>query len=70
MNRISIKINTYFDNYFRATLDRAVLQKIPLKKMRTLFKKYVEFEEKYGTPELVNKVKLLAANYVQQEIDN
>lgn len=40
-----------------------------MKKMRTLFKKYLDFEEKYGNAETVAKVKLLAANYVHNEIN-
>lgn len=39
-----------------------------MKKMRTLFKKYLEFEQKYGTEELVSKVKALAANYVESVV--
>lgn len=37
--------------------------------MRTIFKKYLEFEEKHGDEDAVKKVKLLAANYVEQEIN-
>lgn len=40
-----------------------------MKKMRTIFKKYLDFEEKYGDESEVKKVKLLAANYVEQEIN-
>ncbi|XP_055848732.1 protein RRP5 homolog [Episyrphus balteatus] len=49
----------------RRTLERAVIQKIPLKKMRTIFKKYLEFEQHHGTPENVEKVKAQAAEYVK-----
>lgn len=51
----------------RQTLERAVTHKIPVKKMRTLFKKYLDFEQKYGNEETVTKVKILAANYVHEE---
>lgn len=44
--------------------------KIPMKKMRTLFKKYLEFEQKHGNDETVAKVKTLAANYVHNEINS
>lgn len=37
--------------------------------MRTIFKKYLEFEEKYGDEGEVKKVKELAASYVEQEIN-
>ncbi|XP_055923513.1 protein RRP5 homolog [Eupeodes corollae] len=49
----------------RRTLERAVIQKIPLKKMRTIFKKFLEFEQQHGTPENVEKVKAQAAEYVK-----
>ncbi|XP_037949163.1 protein RRP5 homolog [Teleopsis dalmanni] len=49
----------------RSILERAVMQKIPLKKMRTLFKKYLTFEEQYGTEENQKRVKNLAAEYVK-----
>lgn len=54
---------------FRQTLERAITHKIPIKKMRTLFKKYLDFEQKYGNEEMVAKVKILAANYVHSEIN-
>lgn len=54
----------------RQTLERAVTHKIPMKKMRTLFKKYLEFEQKYGNDETVSTVKTLAANYVHNEINS
>lgn len=50
----------------RKVLDRAITQNLPVKKMRTLFKKYLSFEEKYGTPENVSRVRELAANYVEK----
>lgn len=53
----------------RQILDRAASQKIPMKKMRAIFKKYLDFEEKYGDKDGVKKVKLLAASYVEQEIN-
>lgn len=53
----------------RQTLDRAASQKIPMKKMRTIFKKYLDFEEKYGDDDGVKKVKLLAASYVDKEVN-
>ncbi|GAB0097371.1 RRP5 [Sergentomyia squamirostris] len=52
----------------RDVLDRAILQKLPLKKMRTLFKKYQEFEEKYGDEQSVEKIKTMAEEFVQNYI--
>lgn len=49
-------------------MDRSVSQSIPMKKMRTLFKKYLEFEEKYGDAEKVQKVKAMAGSYVEKEL--
>lgn len=54
----------------RQTLERAVTHRIPMKKMRTLFKKYLEFEQKHGDDDTVAKVKMLAANYVHNEINS
>ncbi|XP_011188272.1 protein RRP5 homolog [Zeugodacus cucurbitae] len=50
----------------RSVLERAIIQKIPMKKMRTIFKKYLEFEERFGTPADVEKVKKLAKEYVKR----
>ncbi|XP_075145856.1 ribosomal RNA Processing 5 [Haematobia irritans] len=49
----------------RNILERAVVQKIPLRKMRTIFKKYLEFEERFGNDTLVQRVKQLAMDYVK-----
>lgn len=39
-----------------------------MKKMRTLFKKYLDFEERFGDDEAIQKVKTLAAQYVDAEL--
>lgn len=52
----------------RQILDRAILQKLPLKKMRTIFKKYQEFEEKHGDEQSVEKIKGMAEEFVQNYI--
>lgn len=36
--------------------------------MRTMFKKFLDFEEKFGSPEDLQKVKAMATNYVEKEI--
>lgn len=70
LNLLNLILNIFnFSIVFRQTLERAVSHKIPMKKMRTLFKKYLEFEQKYGNDETVAKVKNLAANYVHSEIN-
>lgn len=53
----------------RQTLDRAVTQKLPVKKMRPLFKKFLDFEKKNGTEADVQKVKKLAEEFVSQTIN-
>lgn len=52
----------------RQTLERAVTQKLPVKKMRSLFKKHLEFEKKYGTENDVARVKAMAEEYVSNKI--
>ncbi|XP_043282743.1 protein RRP5 homolog [Venturia canescens] len=51
----------------RKVLDNAVVQVLPARKMRTLFKKFIDFEQKHGTPEGVSRVQELALKYVQKE---
>nr|CAD7196770.1 unnamed protein product [Timema douglasi] len=46
-------------------LERAVTQKLSTHKMKSLFKKFLSFEETHGTPELVTNVRQLALNYVE-----
>ncbi|KAJ8683691.1 hypothetical protein QAD02_019483 [Eretmocerus hayati] len=51
----------------RKVLDRAILQVIPAKKMKVLFKKYISFETKHGTPENVSRIQDLAVKYVEEQ---
>ncbi|KAL5273952.1 PDCD11 family protein [Megaselia abdita] len=53
----------------RNTLERAVTQKIPIKKMKTILKKFLNFEEKYGDEEKVGKVKAIAEEILKNEVD-
>ncbi|XP_044579907.1 protein RRP5 homolog [Cotesia glomerata] len=52
----------------RKVLEKAVLQSLPPKKMKTLFEKYVSFEEKYGTPAGVEHATKLAKEYLDKII--
>lgn len=52
---------------YRKVLERACALTLPARKMKTLFKKYISFEEKYGSPEAVNRVTQLAADYVEKQ---
>lgn len=54
----------------RQTLDRAVSQNLPAKKMRSLFKKYLEFEKKNGNAQDVDKVKIMAEEFVTSKISS
>ncbi|RLU17008.1 hypothetical protein DMN91_011077 [Ooceraea biroi] len=51
----------------RRVLERACVQTLPARKMKTLFKKFMSFEEKYGTPETVSHVQQMAADYVEKQ---
>jgi len=51
--------------FFRQVLERARAQKLPPKKMRTLFMKSIVFEEKYGNQETVSSIKKEAERYVK-----
>ncbi|KAK6621934.1 hypothetical protein RUM44_001741 [Polyplax serrata] len=49
----------------RQVLERATSQSLRPRKMKTLFKKFLTFEEIHGTPENVEKVREAAVDYVQ-----
>ncbi|EAT37161.1 AAEL010827-PA [Aedes aegypti] len=54
----------------RQTLDRAIAQRLPMKNMKTLYTKYVAFEEKHGDREAVKRIKQAAANYVEKQLSS
>uniref|UniRef100_A0A182P930 S1 motif domain-containing protein n=1 Tax=Anopheles epiroticus TaxID=199890 RepID=A0A182P930_9DIPT len=54
----------------RQILERAIMQRLPMKNMKTLYTKYVNFEEKHGDRDSVRRVKQLAAEYVQAQLNN
>jgi len=49
----------------RSLFERTIHLKLSAQKMRFLFKRYLEFEEKHGTATLVKQVKSKARDYVQ-----
>ncbi|CAD1477458.1 unnamed protein product, partial [Heterotrigona itama] len=51
----------------RKVLERAVVQTLPPRKMKTLFKKYINFEERHGTEEDVARVQQMAIEYVEKQ---
>lgn len=52
----------------RNLFERATSLHIPPKKMKFLFKRYLEYETKHGTAATVKKVKDAAKAYVEQHI--
>ena len=50
---------------FRQMFEKTIRGDHSAKKMRLYFKKYAEFEEKYGNKQRVEDVKLKAAQYLQ-----
>uniref|UniRef100_A0AAG5CNF0 S1 motif domain-containing protein n=1 Tax=Anopheles atroparvus TaxID=41427 RepID=A0AAG5CNF0_ANOAO len=54
----------------RQILERAVVQRLPMKNMKTLYTKFVHFEEKHGNRDSVRRVKQLATDYVQAQLNN
>ncbi|XP_029179011.1 protein RRP5 homolog [Nylanderia fulva] len=51
----------------RRVLERACVQTLPARKMKTLFTKFINFEEKYGTPEAAARIIQKAADYVEKQ---
>ncbi|XP_031829863.2 ribosomal RNA Processing 5 [Nomia melanderi] len=51
----------------RKVLERAVVQTLPPRKMKTLFKKFISFEEQYGTRQNIDRVQQMAAEYVEKQ---
>uniref|UniRef100_A0A182M0M1 S1 motif domain-containing protein n=1 Tax=Anopheles culicifacies TaxID=139723 RepID=A0A182M0M1_9DIPT len=54
----------------RQILERAIMQRLPMKNMKTLYTKYVNFEEKHGDRDSVRRVKQMATDYVQAQLNN
>lgn len=52
----------------RKVLERAVAQHLPARKMKALFKKFLQFEEQHGTPEGAERVRQMALDYVESSI--
>ncbi|KYQ47857.1 Protein RRP5 like protein, partial [Trachymyrmex zeteki] len=52
----------------RKVLEQACVQTLPPRKMKILFMKFINFEEKYGTSEAVTRVRQMATDYVEKHI--
>lgn len=61
---IFICVNLYI---YRKVLERAIVQNLPPKKMKVLFKKFISFEEKHGTSEDVERVQRVATDYIENQ---
>ena len=53
--------------YFRRLFDKALACKLSSKKMKFIFKKYLEFEKRHGDETTVENVKKMAEEYVQDK---
>lgn len=53
--------------FYRKVLERATVQTLPARKMKTLFKKFISFEERYGTPAAVEQIQQRVADYVEKQ---
>ncbi|XP_043259264.1 protein RRP5 homolog isoform X2 [Colletes gigas] len=51
----------------RKVLERAVVQTLPPRKMKSIFKKFISFEEQHGTGENVARVQQIAVEYVEKQ---
>lgn len=52
---------------FRRLFDKALACKLSSKKMKFIFKKYLEFEKRHGDETTVESVKKMAEEYVQEK---
>ncbi len=51
----------------RHIFDRIIQMGLTVKRMKFIFKKYMDFEKLHGTEETVEKVKQLATGYVERK---
>ena len=52
---------------YRKLFERVIHLQLSARKMKFLFKKYLDFEQKYGTEHTVKTVKRKAAEYVESK---
>lgn len=53
----------------RSLFDRMLIVKFPLKKLKSIFQKYIEFETKHGDPANVSKIKKIALSMTAKDED-
>lgn len=51
----------------RSLFERLVIIKFPLKKLKSIYQKYIEFETKHGDSSNVSKIKKLARSTLEKE---
>ena len=61
-------LETYSVYIFRPIFDRLIGSSLNAKKMKVIFKKYLDFETKYGNEESIMNVKQKAIKYVRQNV--
>ncbi len=53
--------------YFRQTFDRILANHFPLKKLKTVFQKYIDFETKFGEKANISKIKKMASSMLNDD---
>lgn len=66
---IDMLIKSNLTNDVRDVLERVTTMNFSTKNMRSFFKRYVEFESKFGSEKLVAEVKQKALEYIQSKTD-
>lgn len=51
----------------RSLYERILVIKFPIKKLKTIFQKYIDFETKHGEPSNISKIKRIARNMFDQD---
>jgi len=64
---LDMEMRTQLRDKIRNLFDRAVSLNLSSKKMKFFFKRYLNFEKQYGTPETVEHVKQKAQDYVAKK---
>ena len=53
----------------RSLFERVIIIKFPLKKLKSVFQKYIEFETKHGDVSNISKIKRMAKNILDKEAE-
>lgn len=52
----------------RSLFERILVIKFPIKKLKTIFQKYIEFETRHGEASNISKIKRMARNLLDQDL--